>query len=64
MSAIFYLSFAFFLPFWPLYTPVAANTFNWTITIHSAVKILAFIHCWTPGRHVYDGSVVLFKMDI
>ena len=64
VNAIFYLSLAFFLTLWPLDTSFAAKTFNWTISIYSAIHILASIHCWTSGRHIYDGPVVLFKMDI
>ena len=34
-------------------TPVAAETFNWSIAIYRAVVDIALSHFWRRGRHVH-----------
>lgn len=45
--AMVYLSLAYFFTFWPLYTPVTAETFNWTIKFMMLCSSLRWV---TIGR--------------
>ncbi|KAF2856491.1 putative GABA permease [Plenodomus tracheiphilus IPT5] len=52
-----YVSFAFFWSFWPTFTPVTAENFNWSVCIFVAVFIACLAMYYTTGKNVYQGPV-------
>ena len=56
-----FLCLAYFFSFWPLFTPVSAETFNWSVVIYAAVILFAIGYFIMHGRFVYDGPVVNVK---
>jgi choline transport protein len=52
-----------FFAFWPIATPVTAETMNWASVIFSGVLLIAVVYYVAKGRHEYDGPVALIKRD-
>jgi amino acid transporter len=52
-----YVLFAFFWSFWPNETPVALDTFNWSVVIFLGVAVLSLVMYFAQGRSVYTGPV-------
>lgn len=52
-----------FFAFWPIATPVTAETMNWASVIFCGVLLIAVVYYLVKGRHEYDGPVALIKRD-
>jgi choline transport protein len=52
-----------FFAFWPIATPVTAETMNWASVIFCGVLLIAVVYYVLKGRHEYDGPVALIKRD-
>ncbi len=59
--AILYLIIALIMSFFPLVTPVTAQTMNWGIVMYVGVILIALVDYAIRGRHFYEGPVVLVK---
>jgi amino acid transporter len=56
-AGLAYALFTFFWSFWPTYTPVVAEDFNWSVVIFIVVFALCLIMYYAQGRKVYSGPV-------
>lgn len=54
---LLYALFSFFWSFWPGYTPVVAEDFNWSVVIFVAVLVFCLVMYYAQGRKVYQGPV-------
>lgn len=52
-----YAGFTFFWSFWPTYTPVTVEDFNWSVVIFGAILVFCLTMYYVKGRHVYTGPV-------
>ncbi|KAI8937661.1 hypothetical protein NX059_005363 [Plenodomus lindquistii] len=59
--ALSYASFAFFWSFWPTYTPITAENFNWSVAIFVSTVIACLLMYYTKGKHVYHGPVMKLR---
>ena len=57
-----YVVFTFFWSFWPNKTPVAAETFDWSVVMFVGLLVLAFVMYFVEGNKVYTGSVKQCRM--
>jgi len=62
------LAFLFLIPvwfftFWPLATPVFAETMNWSSAMFGGLVVLSMVYYVVWARHVYEGPVVLMKRE-
>ncbi|KAF2870869.1 putative GABA permease [Massariosphaeria phaeospora] len=57
-----YAVFSFFWSFWPVFTPVTAEDFNWSVVLFGGVFVLCLVMYYTQGRKVYKGPVTEVRM--
>ncbi|KAM0723329.1 hypothetical protein Q7P37_001531 [Cladosporium fusiforme] len=50
-----------FFAFWPIATPVTAETMNWASVIFCGTLLIAVVYYIAKGRYEYDGPVALIK---
>lgn len=58
IMAVIVTLWSFFWSFWPQYTPVAADDFNWASPIFVLVIIMSMVFFIVKGRKTYQGPVV------
>ena len=61
--AVLFLLLVYAFSFFPLSTPVALETMNWSSLIYGSVVIFSIGYYVLFGRHVYEGPVVLVNKD-
>ncbi|QIX02550.1 hypothetical protein AMS68_008067 [Peltaster fructicola] len=61
IAALAFMITMYVFAFFPLATPVAPETMNWSSLIYGTVVIFAVTYFNIYGRRVYDGPVVLVK---
>jgi choline transport protein len=61
VAALMFLTPIWFFAFWPLATPVTAETMNWSSTMFGGTIIVALIYYFVRARHVYSGPVIHVK---
>jgi choline transport protein len=61
IGSLLFLVPLWFFAFWPLATPVTAESMNWSSTMFGSVIIVALIYYFVSARHTYSGPVVLVK---
>lgn len=59
-----YALFSFFWSFWPTFTPVALNDFNWSSVLFVAVFAACLVMYYFQGRFVYKGPVAHVRRRI
>ena len=57
VTALVYVSFAFFWSFWPNERPVTLQNFNWSVVMFVGIFILSVVNYVVHGRKVYVGPV-------
>lgn len=60
-AAVLYAFWAFFWSFWPQYSPVTPESFNWASVIFVGVLLIAAVFFVVKARKVYHGPVVLIR---
>ncbi|KIX04900.1 uncharacterized protein Z518_05771 [Rhinocladiella mackenziei CBS 650.93] len=63
IAALIFLTPVWFFAFWPLATPVTAESMNWSSTMFGGTIIIAVLYYIFGARHVYSGPVMLMKRD-
>lgn len=58
-----FLAPLWFFAFWPLATPVTAETMNWSSMMFGAIIAFALVYYAVWARHEYVGPVRLMKRD-
>lgn len=58
VTALVYVSFAFFWSFWPNERPVTLQNFNWAVVMFVGIIILSVVNYVVYGRKVYVGPVM------
>lgn len=58
VTALVYVSFAFFWSFWPNERPVTRQNFNWAVVMFVGIFILSVVNYVVYGRKVYVGPVM------
>lgn len=61
--AVLFLLLVYVFSFFPLATPVEAETMNWSSLIYGSVVIFSVGYYFLFGRHAYEGPVVLVNKD-
>jgi amino acid transporter len=61
---LMYSLFSFFWSFWPSFTPIMLDDFNWSSVLFVAVFIACLIMYWFQGRYVYKGPVTHVRRRI
>ncbi|KAK5046045.1 hypothetical protein LTR84_008502 [Exophiala bonariae] len=64
IAALLFLTPLWFFAFWPLATPVTAETMNWSSTMFGGTLIFAMIYYVVKARHEYTGPVLQVKRDL
>lgn len=59
VGGVLYALHAFFWSFWPEGTPVALESFNWSVVMFVGVFVLSLVDYLVRGRKAYKGPVVL-----
>jgi hypothetical protein len=54
---LIYALFSFFWSFWPVYTPVVLDDFNWSSVVFVVVLALCLVMYRFQGRFLYKGPV-------
>ena len=63
IAALMFLTPLWFFAFWPLATPVTAESMNWSSTMFGGTIIVALVYYVAKARHVYTGPVVQVKRE-
>ncbi|KAK5687105.1 hypothetical protein LTS10_001242 [Elasticomyces elasticus] len=63
IAAVLFLLVIYVFAFFPLGTPVAVETMNWSSLIYGFIVVFAIVYFFIYGRKVYEGPVVLVKQD-
>lgn len=64
IAALMFLTPLWFFAFWPLATPVTAETMNWSSTMFGGTLIFAMVYYVFKARHEYTGPVLQVKRDL
>ena len=64
MAALVFLTPIWFFYFWPVATPVTAQTMNWAVVMYMGMVFVSVTYYVVKGRHVYTGPVILTKRDL
>lgn len=63
IAALLFLLPVWCFAFWPLATPVTAESMNWSSVMFCGIMVIAVVYYFVKGRHEYSGPVVLVKRD-
>lgn len=62
--SLLFLTPIYFFAFWPLSTPVVAESMNWAVVMYGGVVIWSLVYYMIWGKHSYVGPVMVVKRDI
>lgn len=64
IAALCWLLLVYVFAFFPLVTPVTAESMNWSCLIYGAVVIFSICYYFIFGKYYYEGPVVLVNKDM
>ena len=62
--SLLFLTPIYFFAFWPLSTPVEAESMNWAVVMYGGVVIWSLVYYMIWGKHSYVGPVMVVKRDL